>query len=470
MTSDEFIKKFTETYASDYEYEWDEDLREITVFCNKKTGTVLDCVKISLDADSFNIYREILFEDHYSHSITLEIMKEELLFYECVKRISGQLPQISYEDGMGCPFYCDLIGYFRLPLVWDRFIQLFAIFEQACQQFYSLTINEIDKNSDLLAAYDEMKFKTFEELKGLSSDLCNKKISDIPLNQNHKFDSVFAYVNTDNTILTGVGLEHLMQMEGEPSIEQYHFYMGLKYFIICPEHKSNCIVIVNKKLIDKVVALFEQVNEEWDIDSYIHYSLDQHLRLVVTCGELWAIICPINSDSHEACFTFEKNKIKTLEHDFLQVAPEHLWNRTFDFTKLTDEDFEIMCRDLLYEMGFQNIQVRGKTRTPDNGIDITAEEEYQTLIGTEKRKWIFQCKHTKGQINRKDLSEVRDLLREFNADSYGLFYSGYFSANTLDRMNTLRQNEKIKIHGWDFNGLELLLTKFPKISMKYFGI
>ena len=34
MTSDEFIKKFTETYASDYEYEWDEDLREITVFCN----------------------------------------------------------------------------------------------------------------------------------------------------------------------------------------------------------------------------------------------------------------------------------------------------------------------------------------------------------------------------------------------------------------------------------------------------
>ena len=94
MTSDEFIKKFTETYDSDYEYEWDEDLREITVFCNKKTGTVLDCVKISLDADSFNIYREILFEDHYSHSITLEIMKEELLFYECVKRISGQLPQI----------------------------------------------------------------------------------------------------------------------------------------------------------------------------------------------------------------------------------------------------------------------------------------------------------------------------------------------------------------------------------------
>ena len=141
-----------------------------------------------------------------------------------------------------------------------------------------------------------------------------------------------------------------------------------------------------------------------------------------------------------------------------------------DYGKMTDEDFEIMCRDLLYEMGFQNIQVRGKTRTPDNGIDITAEEEYQTLIGTEKRKWIFQCKHTKGQINRKDLSEVRDLLREFNADSYGLFYSGYFSANTLDRMNTLRQNEKIKIHGWDFNGLELLLTKFPKISMKYFGI
>lgn len=470
MTITEFIEKFIDNYGSDYEYEWDEDLKQLTLISNKKADIGLGCIRIVFEDTKYNIYREFLYEDCYSHSVALEITKEEMFFYEYIKRISEKLPQISYEDGMGCPFYCDLVGYFNLPLIWNDFTHLLAVFEQACQHSIFLTINDIDKNSELFLSYKEMQSKAFEELKGLSSSLCNVHIKDTTLNKNHCFDSVFAYVNTSNTVLTGVGLEHLELVGGHTTNNQYHFYAGLQYFIIRPDLEDACVTIVNKRLTDEVIELFEQANEEWDIDAYVHYSLNKRSWLVVTCGELWAVICPIRPERHEACFTSEKNKIKSLEHDFMLVAPKQLWSRTYDFTILNEAAFENMCRDLLLEMNFHNIQVRGRTRAPDGGVDITADEEYKTLVGTEKRKWIFQCKHTKGQIDRKDLSEVRDLLQEFHADCYGLFYSGYFTPTTLDRIDSICQHDKLKIQGWDFNGLEILLTKFQKVSTKYFGL
>ena len=121
-------------------------------------------------------------------------------------------------------------------------------------------------------------------------------------------------------------------------------------------------------------------------------------------------------------------------------------------------------------MGFQDVKVRGKTHAPDGGVDIVAQEEFRSLIGSEKRKWIIQCKHMKGQVNRKDISEVRDLLNEFNADCYGLFYSGYFSPSTLDRIEAIRNKDRITIKVWDCNDLEVMLSQHTSVSLKYFGL
>lgn len=58
---------------------------------------------------------------------------------------------------------------------------------------------------------------------------------------------------------------------------------------------------------------------------------------------------------------------------------------------------------------------------------------------------IFQCKHTKKQIPRQDLDEVRYLKEEFNADIYGIFYTGMFSPSTLDRIKIIEKTDKIRI-------------------------
>lgn len=52
-------------------------------------------------------------------------------------------------------------------------------------------------------------------------------------------------------------------------------------------------------------------------------------------------------------------------------------------------------------IGLKNVHLRSKTNTPNGGVDITADEEYQAMLGHEKRIWIFQCKHAKVSDRKK---------------------------------------------------------------------
>lgn len=86
------------------------------------------------------------------------------------------------------------------------------------------------------------------------------------------------------------------------------------------------------------------------------------------------------------------------------------------------------------------------------------------------KHWIFQCKHVKSQIDRKDLTEIPMLLQEFSADYYGLFYSGTFSPKTLDRIKVINKNEGDCIKVWDSFQITQLVNKYDKVKRKYFGI
>jgi hypothetical protein len=77
-----------------------------------------------------------------------------------------------------------------------------------------------------------------------------------------------------------------------------------------------------------------------------------------------------------------------------------------DFAHLTYEDFERLCYDILIKRGFIDVHPVGKSNASDGGKDILASEEYRTITGIETRKWIWQCKHSKKSLNRKDVSEI----------------------------------------------------------------
>ncbi len=117
--------------------------------------------------------------------------------------------------------------------------------------------------------------------------------------------------------------------------------------------------------------------------------------------------------------------------------------------------------------GYINIEIRENVNAQDGGVDIEADRVEKS--GRIKHA-IFQCKHTKKQISRKDLDEVRYLKEEFNTDIYGIFYTGMFSPGTLDRIKIIEKTEKIEIIKYDKNKLETILYYNPKMKYRFFNI
>lgn len=128
-----------------------------------------------------------------------------------------------------------------------------------------------------------------------------------------------------------------------------------------------------------------------------------------------------------------------------------------------------MCCDLLQAKGFCNIICRGQVNAPDKGVDIEADEQYKTLFGYETKHWIFQCKHMRKQVDRRDIPEILFLLKEFKAQNYGIFYTNLFTPNTIDRFKSL-ENDGTKVQLFDINFITALLNTHFDISEKYFGM
>ena len=472
MTFNEFIQKFESIYKNDFEYEWDEDSQQVFFSFSIPLDLQLESIKLDFLGDSYNLYKEFLYGEYDNALLILERQKEECLFDESIKRTTGQAATICYEDGMGCPFCSDLVGYFNVPFSWEDLACKLDWIVGSSKHLEEIDIGEVDQESELFLSYKKAQSELYEKLRQYSPRLCTTKVENSPLNSNKNLENVCAYIDDNKTIITGVGLEFLPFFCSTPEKNKCSQYLGMRFVILSLDGADLKRIVIRKVLFDEVIALIEQLDTEeiWDIDNLITCTITSDGKFLMSCGELWSIICPIKQEYHEECLIYEKNKIKSLQRDFIKVASKKIWNQVYDFSRLDDERFEKMCSDLLYALKFQNISIRGKSRAPDGGVDITAEEEYTTLVGTEKRKWIFQCKHMKAQIGRKDLSEVRDLLREFSADCYGLFHSGDLTPSTLDRIENICKSDGIKIKYWDRNRIEAQLEIFPQISIKYFGL
>lgn len=461
-----FFEKFDDLYSERYEYEWDDEMGQLFLSYSTEHNCILVGLTIDIDKNSFSIYHAFLYEDHYGPFSMIEICKDEILFEESVKRIYKCEPEFCCDDGLGCPFLSNQIGFFNVPFSWEKLNSHIEMMVQANQLAAKLSFHEISLEHDDFLRIEQCRQSLFEKLKVVAPSLCHKHISDTPEYSNSAFRSVLAYTSRFNTALVGVGMDNLQTITTlqECSLA---FYRGFRYFITNVNNKN---YTYDQNLVSSIITAFEEVDEECDVEAFLNYYIDTQNRLVLICGEMWAVICFFESDSCEKHLTFEKNKLKKLQQEFINIAPEFFWNRSFDFMTLNDQQFEALCRDLLQSMNYKHIQVHGKTRTPDGGVDITAEEEYQTASGPKIRRWLFQCKHTKKQIDRKDLSEVRYLLKEHNADCYGLFYSGFFTPATLKRMQTIRDEDHVMIQGWDHNNLELEISRDPSLSAKYFGV
>lgn len=139
----------------------------------------------------------------------------------------------------------------------------------------------------------------------------------------------------------------------------------------------------------------------------------------------------------------------------------------YDFSHLTATQFEKLCYDLLIEMNFVDVHPIGKTNAADGGRDMLAYEIIKGVFGDEKRLWVFQCKHSKKSLDRKDVAEIGDLLEENNAQRYGLFCSNDLSSSAINRIQDKNRRLNGCIRYWGKIEMQSLINNFPNIVSQY---
>lgn len=463
MTKEEFIEKCKAVYMID-SIDKDNEI-EIVGRKNSEDGYITfgDVVIIDLEADSCDIYYVFTYEEYDSLLTVREIDREKLLMLQALGKSYGILPGMDSFDGMGCPFTDVHVGYFNVEYDFENIKQILGAFESA---FASCGNAEIDE--EYLMRNFKSEYCAFlecgDEIKYAYRMLMEPDYSDISERYPSKFGNIDnVFVDRQGAFIAGYGDDSFKKIKDSMKFQTCKadkIYSGEKY---CLAQSGELKVSINSDYLKRINAFLDIMEvEEKDCQEY---EISQNILVVKTLySGFWAIIMALNS-AQDIFAAKEYKGIQEMYNKLLPFISPELLHEEYDFSKLDDRAFEKMCRDLLVDMGFQNVTQRGNTRASDGGVDLEADMKVETILGEQKQHWIFQCKHTKAQIDRKDISEIPDLLEDFKASGYGLFYSGMLSPQTLDRIK-----KKESIIYWAKGELEILLRKYKNTAIRYFGI
>ena len=463
MTKEEFIEKCKAVYMID---SMDED-NEIEIVGRKKSEDECimfeDVVIIDLEADSCDIYYVFTYEEYYSLLTVREIDREKLLMMQALGKSYGILPGMDFFDGMGCPFTDVHVGYFSVEYDFENIKQILGAFESALVSYGNAEIDEEYLMRNFKSEYCAF-LEYGDEIKYAYRMLMESDYSDISERYPSKFGNIDnVFVDRQGAFIAGYGDDSFKKIKDSMKFQTCmadKIYSGEKY---CLAQSGELKISINSEYLKRINA-FLDIMEVEDKDCQ-EYEISQNILVVKTLHSgFWAIIMALNGEQ-DVFAAKEYKGIQEMYNKLLPFISLELLHEEYDFSKLDDRAFEKMCRDLLVDMGFQNVTQRGNTRASDGGVDLEADMKVETILGEQKQHWIFQCKHTKAQIDRKDISEIPDLLEDFKASGYGLFYSGMLSPQTLDRIK-----KKESIIYWAKGELEILLRKYKNTAIRYFGI
>jgi len=145
-----------------------------------------------------------------------------------------------------------------------------------------------------------------------------------------------------------------------------------------------------------------------------------------------------------------------------------------DFTELpyTGDTWELFARDFLRERGF--FIESPPDRGPDAGKDLLVTEQLKGNLNKYHFRWLVSCKHfaTSGNsVTEKDEPNILERVSSFKADGFLGFYSTIASSGLNNRLNALRNENKIKDFSiFDHKLIENLLVTvgYSHLLMRYF--
>lgn len=437
------------------------DLRFNSSDCNLEVSIIYDesiCMVNHAEYMTNDMDEEYRYHDIYLSCIILQQLY----------KISSVIP--SCEVWGRDKDYQVTIGYSMKKLKVDTIIKYLSFFEKI--KIYN---EEIDENF-ISHKYPEL-FSVYLELYGEKFELYNKlMLREWSYNSRFKniiefknmHDNYFkeqdrVFTNIQGNMIIGFSRESFQKVCSLYALEKQlidDIYFGVKYCMSGVREKT---IIWDVLLVKDALHIIEYLTLGYKLPIYYFNSRE---LLIVKCLDLWICIKGFASNNMNRVIE-EKNTLQMLYKNILEYIPIEYKNVDYDFSQLSTQRFENLCRDLLLAKGFINVICRGKTNAPDKGVDIEADEEYDTLLGHKSRHWIFQCKHMIKQVDRRDICEIPFLLKEFSAQGYGMFYTNTFTPNTIDRFKTIREGE---LYICDINEINSLLNSYSYVSQKYFGL
>lgn len=434
-----------------------------------------DCIRtdeyefvINLDEEEqlFSIYREFSFPVRSNIESSSEAMFFELQFIQSLYSLCHMEPEMEYELSMGCCYDDELVGFFKINLDNE------AIFEYV-KWFVDAENCEDDLNYDLLSDLFPDKLDSYinqwraennrlEYWTNIGWSVYRAKDCD------RLGRYITAIVNERGSVVAGIDEDCYKEIVSSMKIVEckpISVYLGLEYAIA--REKEACI-IWNMNLIRDVMEQIEKMELYYEDD--VSYYLSNKDTLIIKCAHYWAIIMPIKAETDKIVMA-ERDKIKKMWNELHVIFPDACSEEIedIDLSKINPSNFEVLCKHILAELGFENILSRGNTNASDGGVDIECDEEVKRIFGAKTKHWIFQCKHTKNQIDRKDVAEIPCLLKEFKAEGYGLFYSGIFTPQTNDRLKMIAE-DKCDIHYWDKFMIARTISKNDNLKRIYMSM
>jgi len=410
----------------------------------------------------FSIYRQFSYPVHELYESISDVVYEELVFLQSFYQESKKKPRLEYECSMGCCYDEELAGFFNVESEEELF--------ELVKYFIKVEVTQVDLDISLLMnLYPEKTMQYIDECKkeqGRLLYLYDFGWKNFQMGEDNLVDERGqVLMNERGTVLVGMGEIKFEQIINTLKIidfkENEFLHIGLKYTIMKNEFST---IVCDTKLIEEVQRHVEQLNF-YNYDDLNFYISDTEI-VIAKCSCYWAIVMPIKMKAQDAVKFEKKNLAEKMKNLELIDPEEYIEKENLDFSEITASQFEELCKVILSVLGFKNIISRGHTNSPDGGVDIECDEDIKQIFGVKVRHWIFQCKNAK-KMDRKDIGEIPLLLKESNAEGYGLFYTGKFTVQTLDRLKGMDNDRKNEIKYWDGFMLSEIIRENPRIKKAF---
>jgi phage anti-repressor protein len=140
---------------------------------------------------------------------------------------------------------------------------------------------------------------------------------------------------------------------------------------------------------------------------------------------------------------------------------------------LTDESFEELCYDIIYnDIRFDNqtIQKMGKSKSRDGGRDIAVYTKPK--FGNPAKKYIIQCKLLKktASLTKTMMNNSANVIMQYQADGYIVMTNAVIDSTLSDMLDDFKKNPKMNTDTSTYSKYELerYLARNIGIKQRYF--